>query len=87
MIIHAHIKPNAKVDSITVKKNELHVCIRAVPENGKANKYLISYFSKIFKVSKSSITILKGLNTPHKTISITAGDKHIESILQALQHM
>ncbi len=82
MIFRVHVKPNAKTDSITVKEsNELEVRICAAPVDGKANKYLVAYLSKIYKVSKSSVVILKGLNNPHKTIEIIADDKHIKNIL------
>jgi uncharacterized protein (TIGR00251 family) len=82
MIVHVNVKPNAKVDSITViGNNELDIRIREVAVEGKANKYLVSYLSKVFRVPKSSITILKGFHTRHKTISIIADDDHIENIL------
>ena len=84
MIIHLNVRPNAKVDSITIiGNNELDIRIREVPAEGKANKYLLSYLSKVFKVPKSSITILKGFYTRHKTISIIADDDHIENILNS----
>lgn len=86
MIIHVHVKPNCKADSIRLHaNNELHVRISARPINGKANKYLIDYLSKIFRISKSSLQILKGLYTSHKTIEITAEDYHIKNILSALE--
>jgi uncharacterized protein (TIGR00251 family) len=86
VIIRVHIKPNAKADSITVtENNELNIRIREAPVDGKANKYLVGYLSKIFKVSKSCITILKGLNAPHKTISIIADEHYIENILSTLK--
>jgi uncharacterized protein (TIGR00251 family) len=77
------VKPNAKTDSITVKENnELEVRICAAPVEGKANKYLVGYLSKIFKVSKSSVIILKGLNNPYKTVEIIADDAHIMDVLK-----
>jgi uncharacterized protein (TIGR00251 family) len=87
MMIHVHVKPNAKTDSITItENNELHVRIREVPVDGKANKYLVGYLSKIFKVTKSSVIISKGLSTPHKIITIVANDEHIKNILSTLHH-
>jgi len=85
MIFHVHVKPNTKADSITVKENnELDVRICAAPVDGKANKYLIGYLSKIFKVSKSSVVILKGLNNPHKTIEIIASDEYVKDVVNNL---
>ena len=81
MIFHVHVKPNAKADSISIKQNnELEVRVCAAPVDGKANKYLINYLSKIFKVSKSSAVILKGLNNPYKTIEIITADEHLKNI-------
>ena len=87
MIIRVHVKPNAKADSIAVTENkELHVRICEVPVDGKANKCLVNYLSKVFKVSKSFITISKGFNTPHKTITIIADDDYIKNILNTFHN-
>jgi uncharacterized protein (TIGR00251 family) len=87
MIIRVHVKPNAKTDSVIVAEdNELHIRIREVPADGKANKYLVGYLSQIFNVPKSSVTISKGLHTPHKAILINADDEYIKSVLNTLPH-
>jgi uncharacterized protein len=83
MIFRVHVKPNAKSDSVAIKENdELHIRISASPVDGKANKYLVNYLSEILKVPQSSVVILKGLNSPHKTIEIIAGDEYIKSVLK-----
>ena len=88
MIIRVHVKPNAKSDSITVAENNvLHIRIRETPVDGKANRYLLNYLSRIFKVTKSSIAISKGLHTSHKTLTINADDEYIKRILHTLQHV
>jgi uncharacterized protein (TIGR00251 family) len=85
MIFRVRVKSNAKTDSITVKENnELEVRVSAPPVDGKANKYLIQYLSGIFKVSKSAVVILKGLNTPYKTIEIIAEDNYLKAVLNTL---
>ena len=85
MILYVHIKSNSKYDSVTVKaKHQLEIRISAVPVDGKANKYLANYLAKIFKVSKSSIVIIKGLNNPYKTIEIIADDEYVKHILSTL---
>ena len=88
MIFRAHVKPNAKFDSIVIKENnELEVRICAAPVDGKANKYLVDYLAKIYKVSKSSVVILKGLNSPHKTIEIIADDTHVKRVLDSFLNL
>lgn len=82
MILRVHVKPNAKSDSITAgENNELNVRISAAPVDGKANTYLVTYLSKIFKVPRSSVVIIKGMNSAYKTIEITAGDEYINDII------
>ncbi len=48
----------------------LKLYITAPAVDGKANKALIGFLSKHFKVSKSKIEIIKGLKSRHKTINI-----------------
>jgi uncharacterized protein (TIGR00251 family) len=50
--------------------NILKIKIKEIPEKQKANKELISFLSKIFKVPKSSITIAKGTTSKIKKITI-----------------
>jgi len=88
MILKMYVKPNSKTDSIHINEtNELNVRIHATPVGGKANKYLVSYLSEIFKVPKSFIHILKGLNTSYKTIEILAEDEQIKNILNTLSKL
>lgn len=44
--------------------------LTASPEKGKANKLLIKLLSKEYKVPVSSIKIIKGVTSKHKTIQI-----------------
>lgn len=57
------------------KKNEIikdsgaiKIKITAQPVGGKANKALIEFLSKQFKISKTSIKILRGETSKEKTI-------------------
>lgn len=71
LIISVYAKPNAKETKfLTIYNNALKISLHAVPEDGKANKELISYFSKIFNIPKNSITILKGETTQNKLVHI-----------------
>ena len=44
------------------------VAITAQPEKGKANKALIKYLAGLLDVPPRSITVQKGLTTPHKLL-------------------
>ncbi len=70
--------PNAKVSELVRWIDEpLHgrvLCIRikAAPVEGKANKELVRFLSKLCKVPKSQIEVEKGTTSRIKTISLPA---------------
>ncbi len=49
---------------------ELRVKLMAPPVDGKANDALREVLADYFKVKKSEVRILKGLNSPHKLVEI-----------------
>jgi uncharacterized protein (TIGR00251 family) len=64
-------KPGSKKEGIrSIDDEEVNVCIRAQPVDGKANVGLIEYFSDIFDISKSDVVLEKGSSNKHKLISI-----------------
>lgn len=75
IIVNIKISPNAKKNEI-IKDGEItKVKITAQPVDGKANKALVEYLSKTFKVPKTSIQILKGETSKEKTILFTVFDE------------
>lgn len=62
------ISPNAKKNEIIKTESEVKIKITAQPIDGKANKALIEYLSKLFKIPKTSISIIKGETSKEKTI-------------------
>ena len=62
------ISPNAKKNEIIKDGEIIKVKITALPIDGKANKALVEYLSKNFKIPKTSIAILKGETSKEKTI-------------------
>ncbi len=62
------ISPNAKKNEIIKTENELKIKITAQPIDGKANKALIEFLSKTFKIPKTSVEIIKGETSKEKTI-------------------
>lgn len=65
------VSPNA-VDSeiVDFQNGVLRVRISAPPVKDSANKELIAFLSKVFDVSKSRISIVKGHNTRNKVIAV-----------------
>lgn len=74
IIVNIRISPNAKKNEI-IKDGEItKIKITALPIDGKANKALVEFLSKNFKIPKTSIKILKGETSKDKTILFMAND-------------
>jgi len=79
ILINLHVLPNAKKTEILgIYNNKLKIKISSPAIEGKANKEVIKFFSKYFKISKSSIKIIKGEKSKEKIIEIN--DKNEEII-------
>lgn len=74
IILTLRISPNASKNEI-IKENEgIKVKITAQPIDGKANKALIEFLSKQFKIPKSYFEIIRGETAKDKTILIKNAD-------------
>lgn len=62
--------PNSKNNSLEFLDEYIKVKINQKAIDGKANKAIIEYFSKILKIAKSKIEIVNGEKSSIKTISI-----------------
>ena len=67
-----HVKINSKSSIVKLEPGpgRLKIKITAPPVNGKANKHLLKYLSKIFAVPQTSISIDRGANQSLKTLTI-----------------
>ena len=70
LLIGLKISPNSSKNEFIIKGEEIKVKITAQPIEGKANKALIEFLSKNFKVPKTYIEIIKGENSKEKTVLI-----------------
>ncbi len=62
-----YIQPKAAKNEICGRHgDELKVAVTAPPVDGKANKAVISFLAKFFKVAKSSIILKSGRQNRHK---------------------
>jgi len=86
LITNIKISPNAKKNEIVKDGALIKVKIAAQPVDGKANKTLIEFLSKTFKIPKTSIQILKGETSKEKTILFKTDDaEKIEKINKVLK--
>jgi uncharacterized protein (TIGR00251 family) len=83
MRLHVKVKPNSKVDEVSVEPDgSIRVRIKAPPVEGKANKYLIAYIAEYFGLSKSQVSLLKGETNQYKTLEIDADEAVIRKRLE-----
>ncbi|MCM1338128.1 MAG: DUF167 domain-containing protein [Muribaculaceae bacterium] len=80
-IINIRISPNAKKNEIIRDGEIFKIKITAQPIDGKANKALIEFLSKNFKIPKTSIKILKGETSKEKTILLRTQDEEKLNLL------
>lgn len=75
IIVNLRISPNAKKNEIIKDGDIIKVKITALPIDGKANKTLVEFLAKNFKIPKTSIEILKGETSKEKTILFKTMDE------------
>lgn len=73
--IHVKVTPKASKERIKVERLDdgsqlVRVYVTAAPEGGKANEAVIALLAKYLGVSKSSLSIVRGLTNRDKIISI-----------------
>ena len=79
LIIRIKIVPNSSKNDIIKEDEFIKVKVTAQPIENKANKALIEYLSKNFKIPKTNIEIIKGSTSKDKTILIKTLDKKKQS--------
>lgn len=82
LVLDCSIQAKAREDRIVGPVGEhLKIRITAPPVDGKANKHLIRYLAKQFKVRQSAVTIKSGHGSRQKRICIE-GPVLIPGVLQ-----
>ena len=76
LIIKVKIVPNSSKNDIVLEEEFIKVKVTAQPIENKANKALIEFLSKAFKIPKTSIEILKGETSKEKTLILKVLDKN-----------
>lgn len=71
LILNVRVQPRAANDAFAEHNDEyIRVRITAPPIDGKANKHLIGFLARTFKVAKSSIKLLSGETGRNKRLLI-----------------
>ena len=82
LVVKVKIVPNSSKNDIILEDEFIKVKVTAQPIENKANKALVEFLSKKFKVPKTSIEILKGDTSKEKTLlfRVTSQDKQAEIV-------
>lgn len=75
LVIKVKIVPNSSKNDIVLEEEFIKVKVTAQPIENKANKALIEFLSKRFKIPKTSIEILKGDTSKEKTLLLRTNDE------------
>ncbi len=78
------ISPNASKNEIIKSETEVKIKLTDQPIEGKANKCLVEFLSKQFKIPKSNIEILKGETGREKTLLFKNIDEEKAELLKSL---
>ena len=66
--IEIHVQPKSSQAKIVLEDGKMRVWVNAPPIDGAAKEAIIKLFSKVLKVAKSKIEIIKGHSSREKTL-------------------
>ena len=75
LTISLKIIPNSSRNEIVLEDSFIKVKLTAQPIENKANKVLVEYLSKEFKIPKTYITIIRGQTSKDKVLRFESDDK------------
>lgn len=75
LLVKIRIVPNSSKNDIIIEDEFVKVKVTAQPIENKANKALVEYLSKTFKVPKTSIEIVKGETSKEKTLLFNVSEE------------
>ncbi|MDD3627954.1 MAG: DUF167 domain-containing protein [bacterium] len=65
------VVPKSSKETVMIENEIIKVKISAPPTDGKANKYLIEFLSKILDIAKNRIELVHGETSRNKVLRIT----------------
>ena len=85
ILVTLRIVPNSSKNEIIIEDEFIKVKVTAQPIENKANKALVEFLSKKFKIPKTKIEIIKGETSKDKTLLFNISDKDkIDNIISQL---
>ena len=84
LLLKIRIVPNSSKNEIILEEEFVKVKVTAQPVENKANKALVEFLSKTFKVPKTSIQIVKGETSKDKTLLFNVDENKKTEIIMRL---
>ena len=81
LLVRIKIVPNSSKNELIIEEEYIKVKITAQPIENKANKVLIEYLSKLLKLAKSNIEIVKGETSREKTLFFSVSDENKKNFI------
>lgn len=71
LVLNIRVQPRAASDGFAEELgDQIKLRITAAPVDGKANKHLIAFIAKTFKVAKNNVRIISGESGRNKRVKI-----------------
>ena len=83
LIIKIKIVPNSSKNDLIFEEDFIKIKVTAQPIENKANKALIEFLSKLLKIPKTNIEILKGDTSKEKTLLIKVLDTEKRALIKS----
>ncbi len=82
VILTLHVQPGAKRSEISgLHGDALKIRLAAPPIEGRANEALLRFISELFEVPVRNVELLRGAQSRHKMVKVTASEIKPESLL------
>lgn len=84
LLLRLHVQPRAAANEWAgLQGDALKLRLTTPPVDGKANKAVIAYLAKFFRLPKSALFIKSGQQSRSKTVAITGADEQLVRTLLA----
>ena len=87
LLLHIHVRPNAKVNAIREvnANNEIRVDIAADAQDGRANQELIDFMRRILKIPSEQLEIVRGHKQREKVLRLITTTDQQNELLERLR--
>jgi uncharacterized protein (TIGR00251 family) len=89
VLLKIRIVPNSSKNQFIISDEIIKLKITAQPIENKANKAVVEYLSKLFKMPKTSIEIVKGDTSKDKTLLLKTTDsqkiENVKSVISSIE--